>query len=230
MIAPLKGFGLAGAMWYQGETNTGRAHRYRGLLKQLAGDLRSTFRPDLPFIVVQLPNFGLLPTEPVDSGWARLRDSQQKMTVEDPLTGLVVTLDSADRTDLHPPNKRIVGARAAAVARSLLLASGELADGIVPLDARRSGDRVIIEFGHAGGPLRAVGAKSPAGFELCDSDGGCDYVDATVEGNRIVLDAGGYEQASEVRYAWADAPLVNLFGAEGLPVGSFQLSISKRSD
>jgi sialate O-acetylesterase len=227
MIAPLKGFGLGGAMWYQGESNTGRADQYQGLLQHLAADLRSTFRGDLPFIVVQLPNFGHLPAEPVDSGWARLRDAQQKMAAGDPLTGLVVTLDSADRTDLHPPNKRIVGERAAAVARALRQGSGELADGIVPLAARRHGDRIMVEFASAGGPLRTAGANSPGGFELCDSKGSCAYTSATITVDGVALDARDHPQATEVRYAWADAPLVNLFGATDLPVGSFRIEIAR---
>jgi sialate O-acetylesterase len=230
MIAPMRGFGFAGALWYQGESNAGRAHSYEGLLGAMIADWRSELGASIPFLVVQLPNFGALPDEPHESGWALLRDAQQRVAAADPLTGLVVTLDSADRTDLHPPNKRIVAARAVAAARGLLTGSGERVDGILPSGAYREGNRVMVEFDPKGQPLRVVGAAAPAAFELCGPDTGCRYANAVLDDGRIRVDASSVPNATEVRYAWADAPLVNLFGAEDLPVGSFRLKIGNRSD
>jgi len=224
MIAPLRGLSLAGAFWYQGESNAGRADSYETLLGAMIADWRADFGPDLPFLVVQLPNFGALPAGPHDSGWAGVRDAMRRVAEADPLTGLVVTLDSADRTDLHPPNKRIVGQRAAAVARGLLDGGAELTDGIVPLRAERRRDEVIIHFADEGQPLRVAGSAGPAGFELCGADG-CRYAAARLDDGRVVLDASAVPGATKVRYAWADAPIVNLFGAEELPLGSFRLAI-----
>jgi sialate O-acetylesterase len=224
MVAPLRGLGLAGAFWYQGESNAGRAHSYEALLGAMIADWRAALRADLPFVVVQLPNFGDLPTEPHDAGWAGLRDAERRVAEADPLTGLVVTLDSADRTDLHPPNKRIVAQRAAAVARGLLFGGDELTDGIVPLRAERRDSGVIVHFADRGQPLRVAGAAAPAGFELCGAEG-CRYVTARLDNGRVVLDGATVPDATEVRYAWADAPIVNLFGAQDLPVGSFRLTI-----
>ena len=225
MVAPLRGFGLAGAMWYQGESNTGRPPSYEALLRTMVEDWRSAMGKALPFIVVQLPNFGDLPTAPVNSGWAQLRYDQQKAAMTDPLTGLVVTLDSADRTDLHPPNKRIVGLRAASVARGLMAGGEELTNGIVPLRAERKGDRVVVHFDPSGLPLTIAGSAGASGFELCGEDSGCRYAHAWLENQAVVIQAGGFEDASEVRHAWSDAPLVNLFGAQGLPVSFFRLII-----
>jgi sialate O-acetylesterase len=228
MIAPLAGFGLGGVMWYQGESNTGRPPSYAALLSALIRDWRGFLGEALPFIVVQLPNFGQLREGPSDSGWAQLRHDQQRAALADPLTGLVVTLDSADRTDLHPPNKRIIGQRAAAVARSLLLGGDGPVNGIVPQSAAREGDSVVVTFLPAGLPLRVVGSASPAGFELCDAAASCRYAEARLENDRVVIDAGQMSAAMEVRHAWADAPLVNLYSAEGLPVSSFRLEIGSR--
>ena len=224
MIAPLRGLSLGGALWYQGESNAGRAHTYEALLGAMVADWRAAMRDDLPFIVVQLPNFGALPTGPHDAGWAGIRDAERRVAEADPMTGLVVTLDSADRTDLHPPNKRIVGRRAAAVARGLLFGSDELTDGIVPLRAERRNSTVAVQFAKNGLPLWVAGADAPAGFELC-ARSDCHYVTAHLEDGRVVLDATSIPNATDVRYAWADAPIVNLFGAENLPVGSFRLTI-----
>lgn len=225
MIAPLREFELGGVLWYQGESNAGRPPSYQKLLGAMVDDWRKSLGGDLPFIIVQLPNFGSLPNGPSGSAWAQLRHDQQQVALADSQAGLVVTLDSADRSDLHPPNKRIVGERAAAVARGLLLGAEEVVDGIVPIAARRDDKQVIVRFGEAGMPLRVAGSGAPAGFELCSAETVCRYTDARLEGNRVVLDAAGFENATEVRYAWADAPLVNLFGTGDLPVGSFRLTI-----
>ncbi|MEJ2384292.1 MAG: sialate O-acetylesterase [Xanthomonadales bacterium] len=224
MIAPLRGLALGGALWYQGESNAGRAHDYADLLTALTRDWRAALGRELPFIVIQLPNFGALAKAPHDAGWAQIRDAERRVAEADPLTGLVVTLDSADHTDLHPPNKRIVGRRTAAVARGLLFGGDELVDGIVPLRAERDDSQVVVQFADNGRPLWVAGAAAPAGFELCNATG-CRYVTAQLADGQVVLDATAVPNATEVRYAWADAPIVNLFGAEGLPVGSFRMTI-----
>lgn len=231
MIAPLRGFEMGGILWYQGESNAGRPPSYEVLLGAMIRDWRAALGEALPFIAVQLPNFGSLPGDaPSGSGWAQLRHEQQQVALADSMTGLVVTLDSADRTDLHPPNKRIVGQRAAAVARGLLLGSDDPANGIVPLRAKHEGDAVTVEFDPSGQPLHVAGGASPTGFELCDAAAVCRYVDARLEDGRVVLDARQADAATEVRYAWADAPLVNLFGRRGLPVSSFRLKTAGAGD
>lgn len=226
MIAPLHNLGLSGMLWYQGESNADRADQYQGLLAAMTADRREQFHNDsLPMIVIQLPNFGGLPEGIEESGWAHLRDAQQRAAVADEHTGVVITVDSADRTDLHPPNKRIVGQRAADVARGMILGEDLLVDGIVPLAATRSGNDVVVRFDNGGQALRVAGSAQPAAFELCNAAGGCTYVSATVDGEQVIIDASGRGSAVEVRYAWANAPLINLFGKNGLPVSSFLLPI-----
>ncbi len=61
MIAPLGPIGLAGVAWYQGESNVDRPAEYQTLLQVMMQDWRRAFdAPDLPFLIVQLPNYGTL--------------------------------------------------------------------------------------------------------------------------------------------------------------------------
>lgn len=225
MLAPLAGLPLRGALWYQGESNAGEPESYRALLAALTDDWRRLFAAaDLPVIVVQLPNFGARPRSPVDSGWAAIRDAQRQVALAEPATGLVVTLDAGDDFDLHPPNKQVVASRAAAVARALTYGAGGTADGHSPLAARRDGDEIAIEFA-AGSGLMVVGDARPVAFELCtDAPGSCRYADARLAGDVIRL--ASPDGANRVRHCWADAPVCNLFGAGGLPVGSFEIAVS----
>ena len=102
MIAPLRDYGLRGALWYQGESNTGEAERYRDLLTGLMADWRARFdADDLPFLVVQLANFGLPPTAPGPSGWAGLRESQRLAVAADAAS----TRRIGKRMGIHPLNR-----------------------------------------------------------------------------------------------------------------------------
>jgi sialate O-acetylesterase len=228
MVAPLEGLRLAGALWYQGESNAGDAAPYADLLTAMIADWRRRFGGSLAFLVVQLPNFGELPSAPAESGWAAIRDAQRRVAVDDPQTGLVVTIDVGDRLDLHPPNKLIVGQRAADVAKALVFGGKELVDGLSPSRAVRRANEVMVEFAPKGETLAVVGDDKPVAFELCtDEPSRCTYANARLARNRIYLTAPNVDDATRVRHCWADAPICNLYGAPGLPVGSFEVAITR---
>jgi sialate O-acetylesterase len=231
MVAPLQGLNLRGALWYQGESNADDASPYGGLLSEIIADWRRRFGGSLAFLIVQLPNFGELPEAPTESGWAALRDAQRRVALDDPRTGLVVTVDVGDRLDLHPPNKLIVGQRAADVARALVFDEGGLVDGISPLRAARRANEVIVELAPAEETLVVIGDDRPLAFELCtDEPSRCEYANARLERNRIYIDAADVRNATRVRHCWADAPVCNLYGASGLPVGTFEIAITASGD
>lgn len=230
MIAPLDEFALSGVLWYQGESNTDRAKNYETLLTTMIADWRRSLGENLPFIIIQLPEFGTLPDGPGESGWAGIRNAQQRVAIVDPLSGLVVTVGSGDPLDIHPPNKRQVGVLAAAVARGLLPGGDEVVDGIVPLRASLSGSEVTVSFADEGMPLMVSGAANPTAFELCDDQGACRYVSAHLDQNRVVLDSSKLSEPAEVRHAWADVPLINLYSSQGIPVSSFSLPIDYATD
>jgi sialate O-acetylesterase len=226
MIAPLGPYGLRGALWYQGESNTGAAEAYEGLLGALMRDWRGQFGADLPFLIVQLPNFGARPSQPVQSDWASLREAQRRAVAADGNAGLAVTIDVGDPNDLHPPNKQAVGQRLARAARHLIYGEAISASGPIPLSARVENGSVLVRFGDIEGALTAFSARGPIGFELCGADqASCRFVDAAIDGASVRLEDADGEAATRVRYCWGDAPTCTLYDGSGLPAGPFEINI-----
>ena len=229
MIAPLGRFGLRGVLWYQGEANAGLddAKRYQAQLQMLFTDWRRQFDFALPFLVVQLANWNPLVQSPVDSGWARLRDAQRRAVTADGNAGLAVTIDIGNRDDIHPTNKQDVGRRLARAARQVVYGEKVSPSGAQPKDAKRAVGGVDVALGGNDGSLVVIGAKDPAGFELCgESQASCHFVRAQLgEGGVVRLEDAAPEKATRVRFCWADAPLCNLFDTTGLPVGPFEIPV-----
>jgi sialate O-acetylesterase len=93
--------------------------------------------------------------------------------------------------------------------------------------AARKGKDIVVTFKDTGGGLRTYSADRAIGFEVCAGTA-CRYADARVAGDRVVLPGAarsGRQGAMRVRYAWADAPFVNLFGGDGLPAAPFRLDV-----
>ncbi len=231
MIAPIGRYGLRGALWYQGESNTFEHDRYGDLLRALRKDWRARFGERLPLLVAQLANYGAAPIRPTESDWAALREAQRAVAAEDASTGLVVAIDIGDRYDIHPTNKQELGRRFARAARHVVYGEALPASGPVPTAARRNGESVVVEFGDVTDGLVAYGADGPIGFELCGADAGsCRYARAQIRTNRITLDAPAAHAATRVRYCWADSPVCTLFDGAGLPAGPFELPITPMID
>src|SRR6185436_2346231 len=169
MIAPLGRYGLRGAVWYQGESNVSlpEGHRYQAQLQGLFADWRKQFAAPLPFLVVQLANYGAIPKAPVESGWALTRDSQRRAVVADGNAGLAVTIDIGNRDDVHPTNKQEVGRRLARAARHVVFGEKISASGAQPVAALRSGGEVQVTFGELEGSLVVYNSRDPSAFELC---------------------------------------------------------------
>jgi sialate O-acetylesterase len=230
MIAPIRPYGLRGALWYQGETNAGRPDGYERLLAGLMADWRRAFgSPDLPFLVVQLPNFGAAPTAPVESGWARIREAQRRAVASDAHAGLAVTIDVGDREELHPPNKQAVGRRLARAARHVVYGEPIAPSGPVAATATREAGKVVVSFDDVTGRLVTYSSSHAIGFELCGQEQpSCRFVVAAVDGSRAVLESGASDiggQYTRVRYCWGDGPVCTLYDESGLPAGPFELPI-----
>lgn len=232
MIAPLVGYKFKLAAWYQGEANAGEdaanpggPQEYRALLPLLMQDWRQRFgQPTLPFAVVQLPAFGRPARAPGYSAWAELREAQAQAVAQDAHAGLVVTLDVGDRFDIHPSQKTVVGERLARVARSVAYGESTASGSPVPVSARRDGHDIVIAFRGTGGGLATYSSNRANGFEVCTGEA-CRYADARVAGDTVVLSGASVPAATRVRYAWADAPFVNLFGGDDLPAAPFELDV-----
>lgn len=225
MAAPLNDYRFRGVIWYQGESNTGEPESYRDLLRALIAQWRAQFGAELPVLVVQLPNFGAASSEATESDWAKLRESQRLAVKDDPHAALVVTIDVGDPNDIHPTNKQDVGRRLARAARHVVYGEAVTPSGPVPVAVSREGDTVAVTFGDIDGELVARGSSAPTGFALCGTEpGSCRYVDAQIDGNRVLLRAG--DGAERVRYCWGDNPVCTLYDTSGLPAGPFELRIT----
>lgn len=222
MIAPLGPMHLKGAAWYQGEADTGKPGYDRRLLAMMKA-WRGQFRePQLPFLIVGLAGFGQPVTKPAASNWAQTIDEQRKGTDADPHSALVSAIDIGERNDIHPTNKQEVARRLTLAAEAL--AYGD-AKGVLepkPLKAVRSTTGVTVTFDK---PVQSYGG-APVGVELCgETQASCRYASARTEGSTLVVTGDG-RLVTRVRYAWADFPIVNLYGPERLPVPVFELPVN----
>lgn len=225
MIAPLAGYKFKAAAWYQGESNTAAAQEYRTLLALLMADWRKTFaQPELPFLVAQLASFGQVATKPGSSHWAELRDAQLYAVRADGRSGLAVTFDYGDRSDIHPSQKTVVGERLARAARAVVYGETVSPGGPEAVAAERSGKDIVVRFKHTNGGLRTYSSNLAIAFEVCTSSG-CSYAPAGVNGDTVVLAGANAPEVAKVRYAWADAPYVNLYSADDLPAVPFELEL-----
>jgi len=227
MIAPIEPYGLRGVLWYQGESNAGSAGRYQKLLAGLMSDWRREFGAELPFLVVELPNFGAPGAAPAASDWASLREAQRRAVANDPRAALVVTIDVGDRSELHPPNKQEIGRRLARAARHLIYGEAISPSGPRPVAARRAPNGIAVEFADVDGRLVTYSANQPIGFELCGrTQASCRFVDAELQSDhRVGLAAGRGAEPTRVRFCWGDAPVCNLYDQSGLPAGPFEIAI-----
>lgn len=228
MIAPIGPYGIRAVLWYQGETNADAPAGYERLLAGLMAGWREQFGADLPFLVVQLPNFGAVPTTPVEANWADLREAQRRAVAADRRAALAVTIDIGDADDLHPSNKRDVGRRLARAARKVVYGDPVFPSGPVPLTARREASGIVVTFGDVEGRLVTYSAAQAIGFELCgETPGTCRFVPATVDRTRVVLPVrptAGWTP-TRVRFCWGASPVCNLSDDSRLPVGPFELPV-----
>ncbi len=226
MIAPLAAVRPRGVLWYQGESDTGRADRYQGQLGGLEQSWRELFGETTPFLIVQLPNYGAPSAAPGESDWASLREAQRRAVQADPAAALVVTIDLGLDNDLHPPNKQPVGTRAARAAGALIYGEGATPSGPRPVRASLVGGVVGVEFTDAAEGLQTLSAASATAFELCGpSAGSCRFASARVDGRTVRIEPAPGETPARVRYCWGDAPRCNLYDRTGLPVGPFEAAI-----
>jgi len=216
-IAPLIPYTLRGIVWYQGENNVDQAPLYFHQLPLLIHDWRARWGlGDLPFGIVQLPNFA---DGRHIAHWPAIREAQRRALAL-PRTGLAITIDLGQDDELHPPNKRGVGERLAAwalgeVYHRPLVASGPLFAGF-----ELRAERAIASFTQTASGLVAPGGK-PRGFELRDAAGTWVPAVAELDGERVIVSAPNVERPSGLRYGWANAPDCTLYNSAGMPAAPF---------
>lgn len=225
MIYPLLPYPIKGAIWYQGESNantTEDATAYRDLFADMITSWRNEWGVgDFPFLFVQLANFMQPLTEPGESNWALLRESQHA-TLALPNTGEAVIIDIGEADDIHPRNKQDVGLRLALAAKKVAYGEDLVYSGPVYKSHEVKDGKVVLSFDHVGGGLMAKG-DDLSGFAIAGADGRFVWAEAEIEGDTVVLWSDDVAEPVAVRYAWADNPdTANLYNAEGLPATPFR--------
>ncbi len=223
VVHPTLGYGIKGVIWYQGESNAGRAYEYATLFPFMIEQWRKEWgQGDFPFYWVQLADFKAEKPEPGDSDWAELREAQTR-TLQLPHTGQAVIIDVGEGRDIHPRNKQDVAAR---LVRWALAKDYGLK---VPYRSPEfqgvaiTGDKAVVTIDCFGSSLRAFDVAEAQGFAVCGADRVWHWAAGKVIApNRVEVSSGQVSAPIAVRYAWADNPVCNLYSAEGLPVTPFR--------
>ncbi len=224
VLHPVLGYTIRGVIWYQGESNAGRAYQYRHLFPLMIQHWRDQWgQGDFPFYWVQLADFRGEVDSPAESDWAELREAQTMTMSKLPNTGEAVITDLGEATDIHPRNKQDVAKRLARWAlandygidityRSPTFQSMEI-----------QGSKAIVKFDHIGKGLDTFDVKEPIGFAIAGEDKVFVNADAKIVGkDTIEVWSDSVQNPVAVRYAWADNPICNVQSADGLPMTPFR--------
>lgn len=221
MVNPFINFPVKGFIWYQGEANEGRAYEYTDLFQAMINDWRQKWdNKDLPFYFVQLAAFRKEAIIDVNAQWPYIREAQSA-ALSLAHTGMIVTTDIGDSKDIHPKNKQEVGRRLALLAlkndygKSGIEASAPVYDSYCV-----EGNCIRIRFKNVGEGF--LGKEELKGFSIAGTDHQFYSAQAKIEGDEIVISSPQVEAPAAVRYGWADYPICNLYGKNGLPVSPFR--------
>jgi len=225
MIGPLINYGIKGAIWYQGESNAGRAYQYRKAFPLLITDWREHWaQGNFPFYFVQLAGFNAANGNSINgSTWAELREAQT-LTLSLPNTGMAVITDIGESKDIHPKNKQDVGKRLALVALDHTYGKKNIYSGPTFQSMKIDAGKIRVNFNNTGSGLIGKNADhSIKGFEIAGTDQQFYPAKASVEGNQVIVAADAVKNPVAVRYAWADdTGEVTLCNKEGLPAVPFR--------
>nr|WP_321453515.1 sialate O-acetylesterase [uncultured Carboxylicivirga sp.] len=221
MINPVQPYSLKGCLWYQGENNEGEAYMYRKMLPLMINDWRIKWKQgNLPFVLVQLPNYMKVDKEPTDGKWAVLRESQTE-ALNLPNTYLTCIIDCGTGENIHPTNKTVVGERLAKVVVDNVYGKDIVSSGPVMDSFSIDGNRVIVDYKLADG-LKIKGEGELKGFAIAGEDQQFYWANATIKGNQVVLTSDQVSNPVAVRYAWGNNPICNLVNSVDLPALPFR--------
>ncbi|MGI9470489.1 MAG: sialate O-acetylesterase [Rubripirellula sp.] len=224
VLFPVLGYTIRGVIWYQGESNAGRAYQYRDLFPLMIDSWRKEWgQGDFPFYWVQLADFRPEVDQPGDSDWAELREAQTMTMAKLPHTGEAVITDLGEASDIHPKNKQDVAKRLARWA----LANEYGFD--IPFHSPSfesmsvEGSKAVLKFDHVGGRLDTFDVQEPIGFAIAGEDKVFVAAQAKITG-KDTIEVWSDEVANPVavRYAWANNPICNVQSSEGLPMTPFR--------
>ena len=230
VLYPLAPYAISGVVWYQGESNTGNPAPYADYLKKLMGCWRDRWQDQqMPFCIVQLANYDgrqqtgfprpiVYPAEPVNSGWAQLREAQRTAAKADPYAELAVINDLGETVDIHPLRKKEVAERIGLCFDRLVFNDKKVTLSPEVISAEVKDGKIILTLDQ---PIQSGTLQE---FEIADEMGKFVNAEAIASGNQIEVRA----VANKVRYAWKDDPKSTVRSLTGLPMSSFEIKINNK--
>lgn len=224
MINPLISYGIKGAIWYQGESNTPRSKEYEITFPNMIKNWREDWQQgNFPFLFVQLANFKKAKNTTQDDAWAELRETQTK-TLSLKNTGMAVAIDVGDAHNIHPLNKQDVGKRLMLSALKVAYGKDIVHSGPVYKSMQIEGNKAIISFDHTSSGLLVNNKHGYINeFEIAGVDKKFHWAKAKLEGDKIRVWSDKVKKPVAVRFGWACNPAdFNLYNKEGLPASPFR--------
>ena len=230
VLYPLAPYALSGIVWYQGESNTGNPGSYGNYLRKLIGGWRSLWQdPTLPFCIVQLANYDgrqqtgmpspITPqTNPVNSNWARLRETQRLATLGDEYAETACLIDLGETVDIHPLRKKEAAERVALCMDRLVYGEWPaLSPQPVGHDVKGQEVTIIFDQPMQDGPIAEV--------EVAGADKHFVNVEATMSGAYLKF-RSPINSPAYVRYAWKDNPRAVMRNRKDLPAFPFEYELT----
>jgi sialate O-acetylesterase len=234
MIAPLAGFAMRGALWYQGEsnlmggTNDTDYLNYADKMAALVGGWRQVWgEGSFPFYFVQIAPFkyygGKIQRVPSAESLPEFWTIQSRAVRQIKNTGMVVTTDLVDNmNDIHPRDKSDVGHRLALLALDETYDKEVVSSGPVFRKAKFRDGKAVLKFTDEGGGLISKDGKPLTWFTIAGGDGKFVTADAKIVGDTVEVFAAGVAQPVAVRFAWSETAQPNFCNAAGLPAEPFR--------
>ena len=219
-LKPLIGYGIRGAIWYQGEDNIPRYDYYAELLKTMVEGWRAEWKQgDFPFYYCQIApyDYSLIGWE----GSQYLREQQLKAESMIPNARMAVLMDAGLEYGIHPRKKRQAGERLAILALANTYEVKGLPDFAVYKEVTFQNDTAIIAFDRSKEWVYFEHGPSSNNFEIAGDDRVFHPAEAWVSRNRVYVKSNKVKKPVAVRYAWRDWVEGDLMH-DGLPVSSFR--------
>ncbi|WP_200975677.1 sialate O-acetylesterase [Echinicola sp. 20G] len=227
MLSPVIGYGIKGAIWYQGESNNGRPEQYEELMVTMVREWRELWdEGEFPFYYCQIApfNYGMFnPNEVIEkNNSAYLRDAQRKATQRISNSGMAVLMDIGEKENIHPADKKAGGQRLAYLALNKTYGVEGFEYTSPEFEAMEiKGSTVIVAFDHVPNGITVYG-KEVTNFEIAGEDRVFHPATAVLRRKSVILSSPQVEKPVAVRYAFKDFTVGEIFSTGGLPLSSFR--------
>jgi sialate O-acetylesterase len=223
MIAPIKNFGIKGAIWYQGESNRAEYQYYAGLKKAMIDKWKSDFElTELPFYFVQIAPYWYNNSKDILSG--KFYDEQLKASLQIPNTGMVGTVDFGEEFCIHPAEKKAVGQRLSywALGETYKMEGISYKNPIYKSVAVKDSS-LVVSFDNLVNGLTSYG-KELTNFEIAGDDKVFYPAVAKIKSKQVILTASEVKKPVAARYAYINYPTGKgfLYNTAGLPILPFR--------